>query len=87
MIEKLFYAEEFARLSPRERKFCKTLAELGDGPHPLRNVAQAFAVPSASISSLRSALIRKGIIFTPSSGQVEFRMPLADRYIREHPNL
>ncbi len=84
LVEKLFYADEFRRLSPRERLFCKRLAELGPGPRELGDVAKAFGVPSSAISSIRTNLIRKGVIFSPSSGTIEFRMPLADRYVREH---
>lgn len=85
-IDKLFYADEFASLTERERKFCKALADLGEGPQALGDVAHAFNVPSASISSLRGNLLKKGVIYSPAPGKVEFRMPLADRYIREHSN-
>lgn len=84
LVEKLFYVEEFRRLSPRERLFCKRLADLGPGSHELGDVAKAFGVPSSAISSIRTNLIRKGVVFSPGSGTIEFRMPLADRYVREH---
>lgn len=83
-IERKFYAEEFASLTDRERAFCKILAALGEGPQRLGDVANAFGKESSQISSIRTNLLRKGILFSPSSGKVEFRMPLADRYVREH---
>jgi len=87
LVEKLFYADDLDRLSPRERMFCKALADLGEGPHALGEIAAAFGVPSSAVSSIRSNLIKKGIVFVPSSGMLEFRMPLADRYVREHASL
>jgi hypothetical protein len=87
LVEKLFYSEDFEKLSPRERLFSKVLADLGEGPHELGRVAESLGVPSSAISSIRSNLIKKGIIFVPGAGRVEFRMPLADRYVREHAQL
>ena len=84
MLEKQFYAQEFAPLSPRERRFCRELALLGPGAHQLGEVAAALGVPSSRISSLRGGLLAKGVVYHPSGGRVEFRMPLADRYVREH---
>lgn len=87
LVERLFYADDLDRLSPRERMFCKALADLGEGPHALGEVAAAFGVPSSAVSSIRSNLIKKGVVFVPSSGMLEFRMPLAERYVREHASL
>jgi hypothetical protein len=84
MVEKTYYADEFRDLSPRERLFCKILAQLGPGAHQLGRIADAFGVKSSAISSIRGNLIRKGIVFAPSSGMIAFRMPLADRYVRDH---
>lgn len=84
IVERTYYADEFRRLSPRERLFCKVLAELGAGPHEIGRVAAELGVKSAAISSIRGNLIRKGIVFSPSPGAVAFRMPLADRYVRDH---
>ncbi len=84
MVEKLFYADGFAGLSARERLFCKVLADLGPGAHELGAVSGALGVASATISSVRTNLIKKGIVFSPSSGTIAFRIPLADRYIRTH---
>lgn len=87
MVDSLFYAEDLNDLSPRERLFCRTLAELGEGAHELGEVSQVLGVQSSGISSIRSNLIAKGVMFVPSSGTVQFRIPLTDRYIREHPDV
>ena len=84
IVEKTYYADEFRDLSPRERLFCKVLAGLGPGPHQLRRISDELGVKSSAISSIRGNLIRKGIVFAPSGGMIAFRMPLADRYVRDH---
>jgi predicted ATPase len=84
MVEKTYYADEFRDLSPRERLFCKILASLGPGAHQLGRIADELGVKSSAISSIRGNLIKKGIVFAPSSGMIAFRMPLADRYVRDH---
>jgi AAA ATPase-like protein len=85
LVEKTFYADEFRRLSPRERLFVKALAQLGPGPQDIGAVAQELgAASSAAIGSLRTNLLKKGIVYVPSAGAVQFRMPLAERYILEH---
>jgi len=84
MVEKLFYADGFAGISARERLFCKVLADLGPGAYELGAISEALGVPSSAISSIRTNLIKKGIVFSPSSGKIAFRIPLADRYIRTH---
>ncbi len=84
MLEKQFYAQAFTPLSPRERRFCRELALRGPGAHQLGDVAAALGARSSRISSLRGGLLAKGVINQPSRGRVEFRMPLADRYVREH---
>lgn len=84
MVEKTYYADEFRDLSPRERLFCKILAAQGPGAHQLGRISEGLGVKSSAISSIRGNLIRKGIVFSPSSGMIAFRMPLADRYVRDH---
>jgi hypothetical protein len=84
LVEKTYYTDEFRTLSPRERLFCKILAALGPGPHALGIIAAELGVKSSAISSIRGNLIKKGIIFAPSAGMLQFRMPLADRYVRDH---
>ena len=84
MVEKTYYADEFRDLSPRERLFCKILAAFGPGSHALGKIADELGVKSSAISSIRGNLIKKGIVFAPSAGAIAFRMPLADRYVRDH---
>jgi len=37
-----------------------------------------------AIGSIRTQLIKKGVIFSPRAGYIQFRIPLAERYITDH---
>jgi hypothetical protein len=76
-----FYAPRFARLTDRECAYAKALADLGEGPHPVIDVARFFGARSRDLSSIRNQLIKKELIFASSPGVVEFRMPLTEQYI------
>ena len=83
-IEKQFYRRSLEGLSPRERMVVIVLAELGAGAHELRAVAGSLSVTSTALGSIRTQLIKKGIIFSPRAGTVQFRIPLAERYVIDH---
>lgn len=84
LVEKTLYGSAFASLTPREIAVALAVADLGPGAHALRDVARSLGTTSDALGSIRSNLIRKDILFVPSSGNVQFRMPLADRYVLEH---
>ena len=84
LIEKLFYREPLENLSVRERMFAIALAELGPGAHELRAVSSALGVGSMALGSIRTQLIKKGVVFSPRAAYLQFRIPLAERYIIDH---
>jgi hypothetical protein len=83
-IDKTFYREVLENLSPRERMVVIALAELGSGSHELRTLAAVLGVGSMALGSIRTRLIQKGVVFAPRSGHIQFRIPLAERYIVEN---
>jgi hypothetical protein len=85
-LEASFYEPSFRRLSPREVMYVLAMQQLGDGPHTAGEVAGALGVRSDQVSSVRQRLAEKDVIFSPSPGMVEFRMPLTEEYIESHRN-
>ncbi len=83
-IETNFYVRPLARMSPRESAFAIDLAALGPGVHEIGAVAASLGAKTPDISSIRTTLVRKGIISVPIPGKVAFRMPFTDRYLRDH---
>ena len=83
-IERTFYGDAFAALTVRETAVALALADLGPGPHALKKIAERLDTRSDALGSVRSNLLRKELVFVPMPGTLQFRMPLADRYAREH---
>jgi hypothetical protein len=83
-IEKTFYRDVLDRLTTRELAFVIALAELGSGPRLLADVSHSFGVPSERLGSVRANLIKKDVIISPGPRLLEFRIPLLDRFVREH---
>lgn len=84
ILESGFYDERFRRLTPRELRYALELGSLGPGPHPVGDVAAALGSTSGAVSSIRNQLVRKDVVFAPSPGLIEFRMPLTDVYLERH---
>ncbi len=88
ILEAGFYDERFRTLTPRELRYVLELARLGPGSHSVGDVAAALGTTSAVLSSVRNQLVRKDVVFAPSPGLIEFRMPLTDIYVeRNRENL
>lgn len=80
-IEQTFYRDALGGLSPRERAFVIALADLGPGPHELKQVSEILGVASMSLGSIRTRLIKKNVVFSPRAGTIQFPIPLAEQYI------
>ena len=84
ILEDGFYDERFRRLTPRECRYALAMAELGAGPHTVAEIAQSLGATSETVSSIRNQLLKKDVVYVPSPGLVEFRMPLTERYVEQH---
>jgi hypothetical protein len=84
ILEDGFYDERFRRLTPRECRYALAMAGLGPGPHTVAEIAGLLGATSETVSSIRNQLIKKDVVYVPSPGLVEFRMPLTDRYVAQH---
>jgi hypothetical protein len=78
-----FYDGRFRRLTPRECSYVLAMHALGEGAHPVSEIAAKLGTTSEAVSSTRNQLIKKDVAFTPAGGLLEFRMPLTNRYIDE----
>jgi hypothetical protein len=78
-----FFLVRAERATEAERRFIRAMASLGDGPHAIREVVRALGKRSASqLSMQREALIRKGLIYSPRTGQLDFTVPLFGDFLR-----
>lgn len=76
-----FFRVRYDRLTPREKEYLRAMASLGPGPHPTGDVATAFGVKVTSLGPMRANLIRKGMIYAPTHGQLAFTVPLFDKFL------
>lgn len=77
-----FFRVRFDRLTPSERNFLRTMAELGEGPYKAGDIADKSQVKISALSSTRANLMRKGMIYSPSYGYIAFTVPLFDQFMR-----
>ena len=81
-LDENFFRVRFDRLTPSEKKYLRAMAELGAGPHRSGDVAAALKAAVQSVAPVRSSLIRKGMIFSPAHGDIDFTVPLFDAFMR-----
>ena len=60
----------------------KAMASLGAGPYKVNDVAQALKKDPKSLGPRRAGIIKKGMIYSPSYGDIDFTVPLFDDFLR-----
>jgi hypothetical protein len=80
-LDRSFFRVRFDRLTPREQDYLRAMAELGPGPHRSGSIAATLGRTVESIAPLRSGLIRKGMIWSPTHGETAFTVPLFDDFM------
>jgi hypothetical protein len=71
-----FFHTRFEKATPAERRYMSAMADLGDGPQTSLAVAKRIGYKSSSGASVhRDSLIKKGLIYSPDHGLVDFTVP------------
>ncbi len=81
-LDKNFFLVRYDRLTPKERLYLRAMAEIGSGPHRSGDIANCLGVRVESVAPRRSALIAKGMIYSPAHGDTAFTVPLFDEYLK-----
>jgi hypothetical protein len=77
-----FFRVRFDRLTPREKTYLRAMAELGPGPYRTGDIADRLGVKITTLGPVRASLIRKGMVYSPSHGEMAFTVPLFDDFMR-----
>lgn len=77
-----FFGVRFDRITTSEREYLKAMAELGSGPHQSGDVAMAMERSAQAVAPIRSRLIQKGMLWSPTHGEVAFTVPMFDVYLK-----
>jgi len=81
-LDESFFRVRFDRLTPLEKKYLRAMAELGPGPHRSGDISDQLNRGVTSLGPTRSQLIAKGMIWSPSHGDIAFTVPLFDEFMR-----
>jgi hypothetical protein len=78
-LDENFFKVRFDRLTPGEKNF---LRAIGLGPYRTGDIAAKLGVTINRLGPVRARLIAKGMIYSPSHGDLAFTVPLFDTLMR-----
>ncbi len=65
----------------------RAMAELGPGAHRSGDVAEVLSRSVQSLGPCRSSLIKKGMAYSPSHGDIAFTVPLFEGFMKRTMDL
>jgi len=77
-----FFRVRFDRLTKAEVDYVRAMAALGTGPYKVNDVALTLKKEPNALGPRRASIIRKGMIYSPSYGDIDFTVPLFDDFLR-----
>jgi hypothetical protein len=80
-LDENFFRVRFNRLTPREKTYLRAMAELGGGPYRTADIADVLGAKITTLGPVRASLIKKGMIYSPSHGDMAFTVPLFDQFM------
>lgn len=80
-LDESFFKVRLERTTPSERRYLRAMADLGPGPHRSGDIANQLQKTVSTQAPVRSSLIRKGIVWSPTHGDTAFTVPLYHEYL------
>lgn len=80
-LDQSFFRVRFDRLTPKEKEFMHAMAKLKGDQRKVRDVSALLGTTVTNVSKLRDTLIKKGMIYSPSHGEISFTVPLFDEFM------
>ena len=77
-----FFRVRFDRLTPKEKTFLRAMAELGEAPYRSGDIADKLNIKINILGPVRANLIKKGMVYSPSYGDMAFTVPLFNEFMR-----
>lgn len=81
-LDESFFRVRFDRLTTKEKKYLRAMADLGAGPHRSGDIATCFSADVSSLAPTRSSLIAKGMVWSPNHGDTAFTVPMFDEFMK-----
>jgi len=83
-----FFRVRFDRLTAREKNYLRAMASLSADSRKSGDIAATLGVKINSLGPVRAKLIKKGMIYSPTHGDMAFTVPLFDEFmLRAVPTL
>ena len=80
-LDESFFRVRFDRLTPTEKTYLRAMSDIFSGPHRSGYIADRLRRSVSSLGPVRSALIVKGMIWSPNHGDTAFTVPLFDEFM------
>jgi hypothetical protein len=81
-LDESFFRVRFDRLTPKEKRYLRAMADLGPGPHRSGDIAACYPAKVTSLAPTRSSLISKGMIWSPNHGDTAYTVPMFDEFMK-----
>lgn len=81
-LDESFFRVRFDRLTPKEKRYLRAMAQLGPGPHRSGDIAACYSAKVTSLAPTRSSLIAKGMIWSPNHGDTAYTVPMFDEFMK-----
>jgi AAA ATPase domain len=81
-LDEEFFHVRFEKATDREREYMAAMADLGEGPYRTLQVAERLGRSQSFTSAPRDSLIKKGLIYSPDYGHVDFTVPKFSPFMR-----
>jgi AAA ATPase domain len=77
-----FFRVRFDRCTPSEKQYLRAMADIGIGLIRSGGIASYLGKQTNQVAPVRSSLIKKGMIYSPSHGDTAYTVPLFADYMR-----
>jgi hypothetical protein len=77
-----FFRVRFDQLTPKEKSYVRAMANLGVGPHRSGDIAEKMGQEVTSVAPTRNNIIKKGTLYSPAHGDVDFTVPMFDGFLK-----
>ena len=83
ILDEEFFDNRVEEATNEERRYMAAMADLGDGPQSTAEITEKAGYKArASSGKARQALIRKGLVYAPGLGTVDFTVPHFGAFMR-----
>ncbi len=81
-LDENFFRVRFDRLTPKEKEYLHAMAELENAPYKTSDIAERLSKSIQQLGTIRDNLIKKGMVYSPSFGEMAFTVPMFDEFMR-----